>query len=141
MTLAQLRLADDPTEALAYATASLELADTPEARVFVMKALWEAPPSFTLPVGPPAQRAPAFSPDGTKLAAGGHDPVELLWNESGGAPTPLEGNEISPRGSNVAGWSADGHLVTGLCCGLSTKVHVWSAEGKRRRTIEFGAPT
>ena len=56
VTLAQLRLADDPTEALAYATASLELADTPEARVFVMKALWEAPPSFTLPVGPPAQR-------------------------------------------------------------------------------------
>jgi eukaryotic-like serine/threonine-protein kinase len=141
VTLGQLRLADDPTEALAYATASLELADTSEARVFAMKALWEAPPSFTLPVGPPPQRAPAFSPDGTKLAAGGHDPVELLWNESGGAPISLDGNEISPRGQNIAGWSADGHLVTGLCCTLATRVHVWSAEGKRLRTIEFGAPT
>ncbi len=67
--------------------------------------------------------------------------MELLWNESGGAPLSLEGNEISPRGSNVAGWSADGHLVTGLCCALATRVHVWSADGKRLRTIEFGAPT
>ena len=132
LTLGQLRLADDPTEALAFATASLELADTPEARVFVMKALWEAPPSFTLPVGPPSQREPAFSPDGTKLAAGDHDPVELLWNESGGSPPSLEGNEISPRGSNVAGWSADRHLVTGLCCALATRAHVWSADGNRR---------
>jgi hypothetical protein len=141
VSLAQLRLADDPTEALAYATASLELADTPEARVFVMKSLWEAPPCFILPVGPPAQRAPSFSPDGTRLAAGGHDPVELLWNESAGAPVPLGGNEISERGSNVALWSADGQLVTGLCCGLGAKAHVWSGEGRRLRTIEFGAPT
>jgi hypothetical protein len=141
VTLGQLRLADDPTEALAYATASLELADTPEARVFVMKALWEAPPSLTLPVGPPSQRVPVFSPDGTRLAAGDHDPVELLWRESGGAPVSLEGNEFSPRGSNLPGWSADGHLVTGLCCGLATRAHVWSADGRRLRTIEFGAPT
>ncbi len=141
VTLAQLRLADDPTEALAYATASLELTDTKEARVFVMKALWEAPPSLTLPVGQPTQRTPSFSPDGTKLAAGGHSPPELLWNESGGAPISLDGNEVSPRGPNVAEWSAEGHLVTGLCCALATRVHVWSAEGKRLRTIEFGAPT
>jgi WD40 repeat protein len=141
LTLAQLRLADDPTEALAFATASLELADTPEARVFVMKALWEAPPSLTLPVGPPVQRFGAFSPDGTRLAAGDHDPVELLWKESGGPPIALEGNEISPRGSNLASWSGDGHLVTGLCCALATRAHVWSAEGKRLRTVEFGAPT
>jgi WD40 repeat protein len=137
-TLAQLRFADDPTEALAYATASLELADTPEARVFVMKALWQAPPSFTLPVGPPAQAAQWFSPDGTRLAATGFDPVQSLWNESGGAPTSLAGHEI---GRNHAGWSADGHLVTGLVGGGATKAHVWSAEGKRLRTIEFGAPT
>ena len=105
VTLGQLRLADDPTEALAFATASLELADTPEARVFVMKALWEAPPSFTLPVGPPSQREPAFSPDGTKLAAGDHDPVELLWNESGGAPMSLEGDRDQPT------WLERGWLV------------------------------
>jgi WD40 repeat protein len=141
VTLGQLRLADDPTEALAYATASLELADTPEARAFVMKALWEAPPSFTLPVGPPAQRGALFSPDGTRLVAVDHHPVQLLWNESGGAPTPLSGHEVSERGPTIAGWSADGHLVTGMCCGLATRVHVWSTEGKKLRTIELGPPT
>jgi hypothetical protein len=99
VALAQLRLADDPTEALAYATASLEVTDSAEARAFVMKALWGAPPSFTLPVGPPPQRLAVFSPDGTSLAAMGHDPVQLLWRESGGPPTPLEGHEISERGS------------------------------------------
>ena len=88
VALAQMRLADDPTEALAYATASLELADTDEARVFVMKALWQAPPSLTLPVGPPAQTEVSFSPDGTKLAATGRDPVQFLWNESGARRRP-----------------------------------------------------
>jgi WD40 repeat protein len=67
--------------------------------------------------------------------------VQLLWSESGGSPTPLEGQEVSQRGSNIAEWSADGHLVTGLCCTLSTRVHVWSADGERLRTIEFGVPT
>ena len=48
LALGQLRLAEDPTEALAFATASLELADTPEARVFAMKALGEGPPAREL---------------------------------------------------------------------------------------------
>ena len=37
---------DDPTEALAFATASLELADTADARLFALRALQEAPPAW-----------------------------------------------------------------------------------------------
>ncbi len=43
LALAQARLDDDPTEALALTTASLEVADTREAREFVMRVLWTAP--------------------------------------------------------------------------------------------------
>jgi Novel STAND NTPase 1 len=72
LALGEARLADDPTEALAFASASLELSDTEEARAFVMKALWEAPPAFELVGDSQAVRAPAFSPNGKWLAAAGH---------------------------------------------------------------------
>ena len=44
LALAQVQLDTDPTEALAYATASLELADTEEARIFAVRSLWAGPP-------------------------------------------------------------------------------------------------
>ncbi|MGH9337487.1 MAG: hypothetical protein ACRD21_27365, partial [Vicinamibacteria bacterium] len=78
LALAELRFAEDPTEALAFATASLELADTEEARIFAMKALWEAPPALELIGNSQAIRVPAFSPDGN----GSPPPVTLrtFWS-------------------------------------------------------------
>ena len=65
LAVAQLRLADDPTEALAFATASLELVDTKPAREFVVKALWESPPARELVTpnsDPPSAPTGAASP-------------------------------------------------------------------------------
>ena len=72
LALAERHLEDDPTEALAYATASLELADTLEARVFATRALWRGPrPSSWSQVvrafsrGPSSARTAPFPPSGS----------------------------------------------------------------------------
>ena len=46
LAIAQLRQEEDPTEALAFTTASLELADTEEARMFALRLLWAVPPAL-----------------------------------------------------------------------------------------------
>ena len=48
LALGQLRLEDYPTATLAHAIASLELADTPEARRLALRALWEGPTAFVI---------------------------------------------------------------------------------------------
>ena len=136
LALAQLRIRDDPTEALAFATASLELADSPDARAFVMKALWEAPPAFDLPADASVSvRVPAFSPDGRYLAAAGHSETAGLWADDGKEVARLSGHAASPRASNLVGWASPGRLVTGN----SPRLHLWSIpEARRLRTIDVG---
>ena len=51
LTLGHVVLSDERTRALAYAIASLEFADTPEARRLVLKALWAGPPATVVPSG------------------------------------------------------------------------------------------
>jgi WD40 repeat protein/DNA-binding winged helix-turn-helix (wHTH) protein len=142
LALAEVRLQEDPTEALAFATASLELADTEEARVFAMKALWEGPPVLELAADSQAMRVPAFSPDGKWLAAAGHAGEALVWSEDGRGPIVLPGHDTSPRGSNFPAWASKDLLLTGMCCSIASRVHLWSLpEGKRSRTIDFGQPS
>ena len=144
LALAQVRFEDDPTESLAFATASLELADTEEARVFAMKALWEAPPVLELQGGGARPRVPTFSPDGTWLATAGHTEEAAVWRDDGTGPIRLPGLTPDPQGSSEARWTSTGHLVTGLCCGLGASDHVdvWSFPGGGRAgRVEFGAPT
>jgi WD40 repeat protein len=140
LALADLKLQEDPTEALALASASLELADTEEGRVFAMKALWEAPPAIELNVDSQAVKMPAFSPDGKWLAAGGHVANALVFHEDGGPPIVLPGHETSPRGGNFVGWASKDLLVTGSMIGR--QAHLWSLpDGARIRTIDFGRPS
>jgi len=138
LTLAQLQLQleDGPTEALAYATSSLELADTPEARVFALRALWAAPPARVLPAEGGAARVPSFSPDGRWLAAAGHFAEVLVWPEAGGDPIRLPGHTVSPRASNLESWSENGYLVTRHFTDPGARI--WSIpEGRLVRTIEL----
>ena len=138
---AELRFIDDPTEALALATLSLEQADTQEARTFVMKALWDAPPAFDLEGEGASVKFPSFSPDGKWLAAAGHSSDARVWSEDGRGPIVLDGHEVTPRGGNVARWVSNELLVAGPFS-VARRVLLWSLpKGERLRTIEFGGQT
>jgi len=141
LALAQLRFDEDPTEALAFTAASLELADTREARILAMKALWEAPPAFEI-VGGGSVSWPAFSPDGKWLAAGGAGEVVGVWAENGERRAPLPGHELTRFGrQNIASWASAEYLVTGLI-GVADRAQIWSfPTGEKVRTIEFGGPS
>ncbi len=65
IALGQLRLEDHPTAALAHATQSLELADTQEARLLALEALWQGPTAFVVNEDPTS--AVSFSPGGSWL--------------------------------------------------------------------------
>jgi serine/threonine protein kinase/WD40 repeat protein len=67
LTLGRTELNTDPTLALAYATASLEHADTPAARHFAIQALWKGPPAFIMDMAN-LPRLLNFSPHGKWLA-------------------------------------------------------------------------
>jgi WD40 repeat protein len=143
LSLGQLRLADDPTEALAFATASLELADSQEARTFAVRVLQESPPAMeAVAGGGGAVRVPVFSPDGRRLAAAGHSPEVRVWSEDGGEPIVLPGHEPSPDGSLVPSWASSTRLVVGLYGRLGERARVWSLpDGSLEGILDFGAPT
>jgi WD40 repeat protein len=125
--LAQLRLQEDPTEALALATASLDLADGREARLFVLKTLFEAPPALELSIGTAVFR-PRFSPDGRLLATGGYMSDAHVFDEQGGPPRALSGH------SGIPVWIA-GRLVLDEDYRLS----VWTLpDFKLEQTVEYG---
>jgi WD40 repeat protein len=96
-----------PTAAVAYARASLDLADTPEARRLVVEVLWRAPVARILPVNRIADQmglsttfeATAFSPDGNWLAMQSIEGGILLFAREGGSPRYLpESAGIKPGG-------------------------------------------
>jgi DNA-binding winged helix-turn-helix (wHTH) protein/WD40 repeat protein len=141
VALAQAQLETDPTEALAYATASVELADSPTARSFLLRALWEAPPARVLESPGPAIR---FSPEGGWVAVSGFAGVATVWSDSGDGPINLPGLETSPESMNNVRWISENLLATGMNpvdpVLAAERVRIWSIpDGDVVQTIEFGA--
>ncbi len=105
-SLAQSQLGKIHAHALAYATASLELSDTPEVRRLALDALWRGPTVLVIPS--PSVSSLDFGADGRWLATAGHDRGGVLWPEKGWPPLRLENSEVaweialSPRGDVVA---------------------------------------
>ncbi len=140
LVVAQLQFEADPTEALALTTASLELADTSEARVFALKILQEAPPALVLDGLGESGRLPAFSSSGRLFAAAGHAADVLVFERNGEGPVPLPDHKASPRGNVGAAWLGDRYLVTGHW--TAGRARIWSfPEGRLEREIDFGAPS
>ena len=94
IALGRLELERFPTATLAYATASLELADTPEARRLILETLWRGPTARQIPQTAVGMPRIAFSPDDSLLGATGTgSKTTLLVHSDGSAPieisTPL----------------------------------------------------
>ncbi len=152
-SLAQFQLEEYPSTAIAYAIASLELADNPEVRRLAVEALWRGPTEIRLPTRSPYSLE--FSPDGRWLATADDEGGGKLWPSDGGPPTILEGSDVameiwfSPKGDLVAStmdterrelglWSVpEGRFLRSLALGDEglTQVFRFSSNGDRLMTI------
>ncbi|MGD8897540.1 MAG: protein kinase, partial [Acidobacteriota bacterium] len=146
LALAQARFTEDPTEALAFTVASLEVADGEEARLFAMRVLEVAPPALEVEPGGYRHVAVAFSPSGGRLAVGGGEKVRVLSAEPEDRPigvSALEGEgEDLPHGGFRGDWASNELLVTSQLKS-SSGVSIWSLTGggERVRAIDFGEPS
>jgi WD40 repeat protein len=143
LTLAREHFLDGPTEALAYATASLELMDSRQARSSAVRALWAGPPARVLDHQPDWSTGfvtHAFSPDGQWLAIGGiGNEYVLVYGAEGGRPLMLGGHTVGTAGGIDCAWTAEGLLVTGHW--TEGRVRVWSMpKGSLVNTIDLGGP-
>jgi WD40 repeat protein len=120
--LGQLELRDYPSNALAYAIASLELADSPDVRRFALEALWRGPTAIRLERESPGTRGVAFSPDGRWLATSEFGGEIKLWPSDGGPPVALKGLE------RWVGWLQFGP-DSDVLINRSGDVHGWSVPG------------
>jgi WD40 repeat protein len=134
VALGQTQLDDYPTSSVAYATASLELADTLEARVLALEALWRGPPARILPITiEQGYYRHAFSPDGRRLAATGTQGKALLYAWDGGSPIVLPHPFMG--GPQEVFFSPDGMTVITDY----EKARVWSVpEGELISTVDRG---
>ncbi len=110
--LAQIELETDHTASLAYATASLEMADDEEVRKLAVEALWRGPSKFVIDEDP--SWSIPFSPDGRRLvkseesSEGFH--LEVLSSDGARLKLePIHGNKrvnvnTSPGGEFFASW-------------------------------------
>jgi DNA-binding winged helix-turn-helix (wHTH) protein/WD40 repeat protein len=128
VALGRMVLDSDRTEAIAYATASLERSDTPEARRLALRALWAGPPTTVLPGGSPPFGI-AFSPDGHRLAVGYHEGVVRVFRSDGGAPVTFQAFEEAHGIVFDLSFSPDGHLLVGAAGWADGEVRVWETEG------------
>jgi WD40 repeat protein len=80
-----------PTAAVAYARKSLEVADTPEGRRFVVDTLWRSPAARILPVENESVWRADISPDSCWLAAFPFSGRLLLFEDNGSPPRVIQG--------------------------------------------------
>ena len=104
VALGRLELGNYPTAALAYARKSLETADTIEARLLALEALWRGPVVSVLRHGIDCSRV-AWSPDGAWVACSGFTPRAAVLSMDGTVrafdvqPAMADARSTVPRGT------------------------------------------
>jgi len=114
LVLGQLELEGYPTATLAYARASLGLADTPEARLLALRALWEGAAARILELEGTYFRSVDMSPDGAHVAFSGNEANVLVCGRDGGPPRVLSDHATTVSLRTVEFGPEGGVLVTGL---------------------------
>ena len=139
LVLGQAALDECPTNAVAYAEASLELADMPETRRFAQEALCRGPTLFHLPsLAEWNPWAIEFSPDGRWFAVG-WSRVGGVWIYSleGGPPRQLIGHRLWVL-QTAFGPDSDILVTTAT----DSTIRVWSVpDGALLQKFEVGAPS
>jgi WD40 repeat protein/DNA-binding winged helix-turn-helix (wHTH) protein len=131
LALGRLELEYHPSAALAFALASLERTDTPEARRFAVEALWHGAAAIFLSEN---VNVADFSLDGKWLATAGVQSGVLLWSIEGGGPKTLG----EPRGANSVQFGPGSDFLANGGEG----VRFWSVpEGTEVRSDELGGVT
>ena len=127
--IGERELASYPTASLAYAIKSLELADTPSARLLALRVVQQAPVARIARISQGYERrnwamGVDFSPTGDWVGWGGDELVELL-HRSGERRLMLKG--YAPRGgvAIMPVFSTDGRLLIGDRNG---DIRIWSVQ-------------
>jgi serine/threonine protein kinase/WD40 repeat protein len=142
LTAGRALLDADPSTKLAYAIASLEFADSTEARRFALQALATGPPALMKDIPVKPINSMAWSPDGKWMAVGVRGGLQLY---------PLDGSDpitvSEPYSANhyipwSAQFSADGKFLIWTIRQDTRIVKVWSmSEKKVIRTFNFEGTT
>jgi DNA-binding winged helix-turn-helix (wHTH) protein/WD40 repeat protein len=112
IAIGRVELDRNPAAALAFARASLEVADSAEARMLAVQALWAGPPAFFVADAVQCLEA-AFSPDGRRLACGGFSPDVTILRSDGVEPIrirdlpeklDMRGVAFTPSGDRLLSW-------------------------------------
>jgi len=129
LALGQAELERNPTAALAYATKSLELADTEEARRVALRVVQAGPTTFVTPKGGQEETSfvVAFSPDGEWFVQGGHNQAQLVRRD-GRASIAVTGERPTRTMSAAYAFGPDSSLLVG---NRSGDVRLWSLPAGR----------
>jgi WD40 repeat protein len=138
VALGRLELDRYPTATVAYARRSLEIADTEEARLLAVEALWRGPTAriHQVPETGYCSRV-AFSPDGRYLACSGFSDKVFVWDQAGRVAHVFENlartaeiREVafSPEGNRLISWvRGDPRLsVWSLPTGVEVAFDAWA---------------
>jgi len=123
-------LSDERTRALAYAIASLELADTPEACRLALKALWAGPPATVVPGGGerPYPYWISFTEDGSKMSVGFWDGLLKVFSREL-EPTVVLDDFEGKTMALTQSFSHDGRRLVSRAFQGGGQIRVWETDG------------
>jgi WD40 repeat protein len=139
LAIGQTEYERHPTAALAWATKSLELADTPEARRFALKVLQGGPVAQVIrETSWDGGTFTSFSRNGKWLALGDGRSMQLVGREGGKLRLLADDFPVAPHGYVNGEFGPDSDVLVGAGVG---QVRVWTIpEGRELRRVTTSPP-
>ena len=154
LALGQLEREGNPTAALAWTLRSLEVHDTPEARLFALGILQAGPTAILAPspgtTSPTEENdgleahVPRFSPDGAWLAVGGYRRVRLL-SRDGQLSRAIGDYPTAGFSAVMPAFGSSGDVIVGALGGemrawsVPDGRELWRRQGSAGTTVPLGA--